>query len=128
MDKECEYEGRPRCSCRPAPLQHLVHKAQDTSAHGGITLQPGEEGLAFVQSRLYIIEEGDQIFRLQSPEVNICSWEAVQEIREAGLLGIDGHGCLTRIFTCSRTKGNQVISSLYVLNFFFNLNFCCCSR
>lgn len=103
------HGGRKRFTCRLALLHHFSQEAQEMSGHGctQVTmywLQPGQKGLAFVQSRLYIIEEGDKIFRFQSSEVHIGSWETVQKIRETGLLRIDVHGCLPCLFPCNRMR------------------------
>lgn len=67
-------------------------------------LQPGKEGLVFVEYGLHIVENRDQVFRLQSPKVNICSWKTVEEIRETCLLWIYVHCCLRYGFSYEKER------------------------
>lgn len=75
-------------------------------------LQPSEKGLIFVENRFHIIEDRDQIFRLQCPKVNICSWKTVKEVGETGLLWVDIHGSLCYIIAYIKRKRDRIRSPI----------------
>ncbi len=52
-----------------------------------MSLEPGQEGLALVQNRLHVVEDGHEVCALQGAQVHVGAGHGVQEVWETALLG-----------------------------------------
>ncbi len=69
-----------------------------------VCLEPGQEGLALVQDRLHVVEDGHEVCSLQGAQVYVGAGHGVQKVWETALLG-HVHTDRHHVLTCKQEDG-----------------------